>query len=185
MNEKSKPLLQGNRIALRPLTASDAGAMYASLEEPTSRRLTGTYAEYTLEEVRAHCARIENAGDRWDYGVTVDGDLIGEVVLNNVDRMNKSASLRIAIWDPSERNKGYGSEAAALLIQHGFDKLGLNRIELAVYSFNPQARRVYEKLGFQVEGTKREALIWYGEVVDAHVMSLLRSEYFCRSVARS
>jgi integrase len=62
MNEKSKPLLQGNRIVLRPLTASDAGAMYASLEEPTSRRLTGTHAEYTLEEVRAHCARIENAG---------------------------------------------------------------------------------------------------------------------------
>jgi RimJ/RimL family protein N-acetyltransferase len=179
-DRQAKPILRGARIVLRPLTGADADAMYASLDEPISKRLTGTHARYTLEDVRAHCIRIENAEDRWDYGITIAGELIGEVVLNNLDRPNKSASLRIAVWAPSQRNNGYGTEAAALLIDYGFDTLHLNRIELEVYSFNPQAMRVYEKLGFRLEGTRREALIWEGEKVDAHIMSILRSEHASR-----
>jgi RimJ/RimL family protein N-acetyltransferase len=180
MIDKSKPILRGARIVLRRLTGSDADAMYAALDEPTSKRLTGTRANYTFEDVRAHCIRIENADDRWDYGITIAGELIGEVVLNNLDWPNKSASLRIAIWTPSQRNKGYGTEAAALLIDYGFNTLHLNRIELEVYAFNPQARRIYEKLGFRLEGTRREALIWEGEKVDAHIMSILRIEHASR-----
>jgi RimJ/RimL family protein N-acetyltransferase len=180
MTEKSKPILRGAQIVLRPLTRSDAAAMFAALDEPTSKRLTGTHANYTLEDVQAHCIRIEDAEDRWDYGITIAGELIGEVVLNQVDWPNKSASLRIAIWAPSQRNKGYGTEATALLIDYGFNMLCLNRIELEVYSFNPQARHVYEKLGFVFEGARREALIWEGEKVDVHIMSILRSEHTSR-----
>jgi len=172
-----KPVLQGERVTLRPLAASDAEAIYASLEEPTSRRLTGTHTRHSLADVQAHCERIEHAADRWDYGIMAGGALVGEVVLNNVDLPNRSASLRIAIWEPAQRDKGYGTEAAGLLIRHGFEAVGLNRIELEVYAFNPMARRVYEKLGFRLEGTRREALLWEGEAVDAHVMSLLRREY--------
>ena len=181
MIDKSKPILRGTRIVLRPLTGSDADAMYAALDEPMSKRLTGTHANYTFEDVQGHCTRIETADDRWDYGITIAGELIGEVVLNNLDWPNKSASLRIAMWTPSQRNKGYGTEAAALLVDYGFDTLHLNRIELEVYASNPQARHIYEKLGFRLEGTRREALIWEGEKVDAHIMSILRSEHVNRS----
>jgi len=178
MTTPFKPVLRGERVTLRPLTASDARAIHASLDEPISRRLTGTHTRHSLAEVEAHCARIEHAIDRWDYGIIVDGALIGEVVLNHVDLPNRSASMRIAVWEPGQRNKGYGSEAIGLLIRHGFETIGLNRIELEVYAFNPQARRVYEKLGFRLEGTRREALLWDGETVDAEIMSLLRREYF-------
>jgi RimJ/RimL family protein N-acetyltransferase len=41
------------------------------------------------------------------------------------------------MWAPSQRNKDYGTEAAALLIDYGFNTLHLNRIELEVYTFNP------------------------------------------------
>lgn len=172
----SKPVLQGRGVVLRPLTVEDAEAMHASLDAPTSRRLTGTHARYGLDEVRAHLARVADAEDRLDYGILVDGRLIGEAVLNHVDWPNRSASFRIAIWMPEDRGKGYGSEATALLVRHGFAAIGLNRIELTVYAFNPAARRVYEKVGFKLEGTRREALLWDGEFVDAHVMSILRRE---------
>jgi RimJ/RimL family protein N-acetyltransferase len=177
MPMSTKPVLRGGRVVLRPLTAEDAEAMYASLDEPVSMRLTGTHAKFGFEDVQAHCARIEGAEDRWDYGIMVGGNLIGEVVLNNVDWANKSASFRIAIWTAEHRNKGYGTESASLLIGFGFETLALNRIELEVYAFNPQARRVYEKLGFRLEGTRREALIWHGERIDAHIMSMLRREF--------
>lgn len=38
-----------------------------------------------------------------------------------------------------------------------FERLGLHRLELDVYSFNPRARRVYEKAGFRREGILRTA----------------------------
>lgn len=181
MKHPGKPIINGNKLVLRPLGEQDAAAMYRSLQEPVSQRLTGTHNVFSFEDVRAHCTMIEAADDRWDYGIAVDGKLIGEAVLNHVDRTNESASFRIAIWDPEERGRGFGTEAAKLLVDFGFRSLRLNRIELEVYAFNPQARRVYEKVGFKHEGTKRQALIWQDEKVDAHIMSILRDEYLFES----
>jgi RimJ/RimL family protein N-acetyltransferase len=53
---------------------------------------------------------------------------------------------------------------------------GVNRVELEVYDLNPRARHVYGKVGFVHEGTKRQALLWDGEWVDAHIMAILASD---------
>lgn len=164
-------------MRLRPLAVGDVEAMYASLDDPESLRLTGTQSTFTFEQVRRHCERIEQADDRLDYAIEVASQPIGEAVLNCVDEINRSASFRIAIWKDGDRNKGIGTKAIRLLVWHGFEAVGLNRIELEVYSFNPRARRVYENIGFRLEGVRRQALLWNGEAVDAHIMALLRSEF--------
>jgi RimJ/RimL family protein N-acetyltransferase len=176
MPTETKPILNGPRVTLRPLTRDDAPAMFASLDDPELRRLTGTHASHSLEDVTAHCARLEASPDRWDYGIVVDGRLIGEVVLNDFQAANRSTSFRIGIWDPAARNQGYGYEATRLLVEFAFEALGVNRVELEVFSFNPRARRVYEKAGFRVEGVRREALIWEDQVVDSVLMAQLRRD---------
>ncbi len=173
----TKPVLTGAGVRLRPLTAGDAGAMYDSLDDPESLRLTGTQSTFTLEQVRHHCETVEQADDRLDYVIEVAGQPVGEVVLNCVDDLNRSASFRIAIWKHADRNRGVGTEATWLLVRHGLEGVGLNRIELEVYSFNPRARRVYENVGFRLEGTRRQALWWDGEAVDAHVMAVLSEDF--------
>ncbi len=173
----AKPVLQGTLVRLRPIVAGDAGAMYAGQDDRDGMRLTGTQSDSTYEQVLRHCEHVEHAADRLDYAIEVAGRPIGEAVLNCMDGINRSASFRIAIWTPDMHNHGFGSEATMLLVRHGFDCVGLNRIELEVYSFNPRARRVYEKVGFKLEGTRRQALLWNGEAVDAHVMAVLRSDY--------
>jgi RimJ/RimL family protein N-acetyltransferase len=55
--------------------------------------------------------------------------------------------------------------------------VGVHRIELEVYDFNPRARHVYEKAGFVYEGTKRDTLHWDGEWIDCHVMGLLERDW--------
>jgi RimJ/RimL family protein N-acetyltransferase len=65
-----------------------------------------------------------------------------------------------------------------MITGYGFEVLGLHRIDLEVYSFNPRARHVYEKVGFVAEGVLRDALRWDGHWVDATVMSVLAPEWF-------
>ena len=54
--------------------------------------------------------------------------------------------------------------------------MGLHRITLEVYTFNPPARHVYEKVGFVHEGTGREALRFDDGWIDIHRMSILASD---------
>jgi hypothetical protein len=72
--------------------------------------------------------------------------------------------------------EGDGS-ATRLILGYGFERLGMHRISLEVYSFNPRARRVYEKAGFRVEGVLRESLRYGDQWIDATMMSILASEW--------
>ena len=175
----AKPVLFGNKINLRPITAQDANVMFDSLSDAESMRLTGTQQTFTFEQVAAYCAGLETAVDRADYAIIRKEDdlYVGEVVLNNIDWDNRSANFRIALANQKYFGQGYGSEATQLILAFGFEALNLHRIELEVYDFNPRAQHVYAKAGFVREGVRRDALLWDGEYHDAIVMSILEDEY--------
>jgi len=117
--------------------------------------------------------------DRLDLAVVdrATGLFAGEVVLNELDRVNASCNFRILLSGDANRDRGLGTEATRLILGHAFENVGLHRVDLEVYEFNQRARRVYEKVGFVFEGTRRDALHWDGEWIDAHVMSILAPEW--------
>ncbi|WP_420628741.1 GNAT family N-acetyltransferase [Candidatus Leptofilum sp.] len=175
----TKPILTGERIVLRPITVDDAAAMFASLSDEESMRLTGTQQTFSFEQVQQHCQRVSQADDRVDYAITLKDDpaYLGEVVLNEIDWQNRSASFRIALASETLFGKGYGTEATQLIVTFGFHTLRLHRIELEVYDFNPRAQHVYEKVGFVREGMRRDVLLWNGRYQSAIIMSILEDEY--------
>lgn len=178
-----KPILTGETIFLRPLGPDDAEAIFASLSDEESMRLTGTQESFTLKQVQAFYAKIPDAEDRVDYAIVLKDNpetMVGEAVLNNFDFENKSANFRIALVNQKYFGKGYGSQATKLIIKHGFEVLDLHRIELEVFDFNPRAIHVYKKVGFVQEGIKRDVLLWDGQYQSAIVMSMLQSEYLER-----
>jgi RimJ/RimL family protein N-acetyltransferase len=175
-----KPWITGERVVLRPMTAEDAVAMLADLEDEEARRLTGTHADFTSDQVERWTATRADADDRIDLAV-VDretGQWLGEVVVNDWDPDNRSCGFRIALG-AAARDRGIGTEATRLIVDHVFDVIDdppVNRIELEVYAFNPRAIAVYERVGFRREGIRREALRWDGQFVDAILMSIIRSD---------
>ncbi|GAB6930419.1 GNAT family protein [Paenibacillus sp. JCM 10914] len=171
--------IEGNGIRLRPVREDELEVYYALLLDPESNRLTGTQQEISKESVAAWIQniRMEHA-DRVDMMIAVEAtdELIGEVVLNEIDSVNRSANIRILISN-QHSNRGFGTEAIKLMLQHGFEQVGLHRIELGVYEFNPRAIHVYEKIGFKREGILRDALYWNGEFHDMIMMSMIEDEY--------
>lgn len=183
-----KPTLSGEKVTLRPFREEDLPALREALLDPEARILTGSvhdegqaHAPPTAEDEEAmrEWFLTRNAqGDRLDLEV-VDkptGNCVGEVVLNQWDPGDESCNFRIFIG-PRGRDRGLGTEATRLIVGYGFEHLGLHRISLEVYAFNPRARHVYEKVGFRPEGVLRESLRYDGEWIDATIMSILAPEW--------
>lgn len=172
-----KPTLRGKRVVLVPLAERHAEAFFASVRDPELRRLTGTHVRHSQESVREFCASRAALPDRLDLAVEDPdtGDFLGELALIEVDAANESADFRIAL-QPEQAGRGLGGEVMALVLEYAFERVGLHRVRLEVFTYNHRAIRAYEKAGFTREGVQREALNWQGERHDVIVMGVLRND---------
>ncbi|QOD44029.1 GNAT family N-acetyltransferase [Clavibacter zhangzhiyongii] len=184
----SLPRLEGERVILRPFTPADVDAMGPVLADPDVIRLTGS--AHTTAEVEEMAARPElddrtrtwyatraDQPDRVDLALVdrATDACVGEAVLNEWSPEDRSTNLRILIG-PAGRDRGLGSEAVRLLVDHAFAATDLARISLEVLDVNPRAHRVYARAGFVEEGRLRAGFRFDGEPVDVIVMALLRTD---------
>ena len=80
-------------------------------------------------------------------------------------------------FTPSERGKGYGTEAVQLMIDYLFLSKELARIQAMADVKNKASQKVLEKAGFKREGTMRKAVFNRGELRDYYLYSILREEW--------
>ena len=172
--------IQGHKIYLRKARESDLDDFYLYLQDSERAYLAGEQREFTREEIATWIKKISGSNsDRIDLMMCLKqtNEFLGEVVLNFIDSINRSASIRIGISGAQHRGKGYGSEAIILMLRYGFNILHLHRIELSVYDINPRAIHVYEKIGFRREGLQRDVLYLHGIFHNMITMSILEDEF--------
>lgn len=179
-----KPTLEGPLVRLRPIQGQDAEVIHRLIQDPDIAILTGSVhsstpqpSPWSVESLRSIYEQWSTSDDRLVLAV-IDRrteTMVGEVVLNDWHEANRSCGFRTLIG-PDGRGKGLGTEATRMIIRYGLQSLGLHRISLEVYDFNPRARHVYEKAGFTHEGTGRDALRFEDRWIDVHYMSILESD---------
>ena len=74
---------------------------------------------------------------------------------------------------PEFRGQGLGRKLLEATIAAAF-ALGLTRIELEVRQHNERAMALYKRLGFQLEGVHRNAVLHEGRYEDQYSMALLK-----------
>lgn len=181
-------MIYGKRIRFRAVERTDLPMFVSWLNDPevTAGLLLylpislaseeGWFDHMLARPASEHPLVIEvRQGDGWTP--------IGNLGFHQIDPRLHSAEVGIFIGEKSMWNQGYGTEAMALLLRHGFDTLNLNRIMLKVYETNPRAIRSYEKVGFVHEGRLRQAEYKDGGYIDVLLMSVLKSEWQARSAA--
>lgn len=141
---------------------------YLMLRYPLSHRTEREFVERTMqpEHGNAHFAVVLKDG----------GELVGGTGLSLRQPENREGLLGISIGNKAYWDRGYGTDAMRTLCRFGFEQMNLHRIELEVFAANERARRVYERVGFQVEGVRRQAIYKYGRYQDIVVMGLLEGE---------
>jgi len=104
---------------------------------------------------------------------------VGILWLNQVKEAydpNRNNCIAIQIA-PEYQRKGYGTEAIEWMLEWAFKYGGLHRVEITCFSYNPGARRLYERMGFVYEGTQREVFWYDGGWHDRIMFSLLENEW--------
>jgi len=106
-----------------------------------------------------------------------DNHLLGFVRIEGIEWTHGTGSLKLAIGDPAERGKGYGSETMQLILHFAFNELNLYRLSAVVGEDNPEALRFLHRFNFVEEVRRRKALLRDGQTWDSIHLGLLRDEW--------
>lgn len=164
------PVLQGDRVTLRPVREDDADALLALLTEPAVARW---WHEWDAVRVRELLADREEPA----LAIEVGGELAGLLLLGEESYwMYRHASLDIAIAT-EHQGKGLGREALRLAISHLIEEHGHHRFTIDPAAANERAIATYSRLGFKPVGVlRRYELQPDGEWHDGLLMDLLADE---------
>jgi RimJ/RimL family protein N-acetyltransferase len=172
--------LEGERVVLRRHAPANLAAFQRWYSDPEIARLnrheSGVMRRDEID--RFFSARVLGP-DTLSLAIHVleTGRLIGTCAFSHLDGDNGSALYHITIGERDAWGRGYGTEATDLMLEHAFERLGLHRIGLSVFSFNERAIASYRKSGFVIEGTLRQAIFRDGRFWDEHEMGILADEW--------
>ena len=177
--------LKDGELTLKLIVKKDFEAYYTAgflKLDPMVNYYTGTTKAFTKQDIKEYIERIVDDERRYDFLIYFKGsDMLGEIVLNEIDWDTRMAGFRIALFHQTYCEKGIGKKSIDLLLKFAFETLRLHRIELEVFDFNTRAKHVYEHCGFQVEGKKRDGLYLNNSYHDVYIMSMLESDYIGES----
>lgn len=179
------PTLRTSRLLLRPFTDADTDAIFALHSNARVLRYWDSppWSERSrADRFIAACRQIEQEGTGARVAIerAFDHAFIGWCCLVEWNSDYRSAALGYCLAEPAW-GRGFATEAADALLQWAFATLDLNRVQSDVDTRNAASARVLQKLGFVLEGIRREDCIVNGDVSDSCVYGLLRREWTPRA----
>jgi diamine N-acetyltransferase len=102
---------------------------------------------------------------------------VGLCGLSDVNHEDGTAEFSLVIGEKDFRGKGLGTDATILILQYGFDVLGLHNVWLQVTSNNPGGIRAYEKAGFRRIGVRRKSVRVGREIIDDVYMDAVADDF--------
>lgn len=101
---------------------------------------------------------------------------IGSVYVRDIDMEHKKGEYGIFIGELDYLGKGYGTEAAELMIEYAFEFIGLHKLMLRVYAENERAIKSYQKAGFVKEAYLKDDVCVAGQYRDIVLMAVINKE---------
>ncbi|HEX8106137.1 MAG TPA: GNAT family N-acetyltransferase [Kofleriaceae bacterium] len=137
-----------------------AGALAAAYNDPRNAPLLGHTEDVDEDDVVAHYADVAEAGGHnflvfldptGGSAPRLDGALAADADLRKVG--GGAAEFAFMVASPAAQGKGLGTRVALMIHAFGFRRLELERVYASIIPGNAASRRVFEKLGYQVDAS--------------------------------
>ena len=174
--------LLGEDILLRPFRFEDAPRLYEAVHESLQDLKTWmSWATHGYTEMTAR-EYITIARARWEdhtfyaFAITHAEQILGACTLSSIHPIYHFCNL--GYWVRSScHGQGIAGRAAQLVARFAFEQLGLVRVEIVIAVGNDASLRVAEKIGAHDEGILLNRMVIGRSILDAHMYSLLPSDF--------
>lgn len=169
-------MIRGEKIILRSVREADLETLFELWSDVANR---GEYYPVDVPSQVDFRKKFNEHGYMEDrhgtFLVWADDKIVGSISFFKAMYFD-GLEIAYILFDRSSRNKGYMSEALALLVKYLFATKKINRLQLTVFPGNVASRKVAERCGFVREGVVRGAIFHAGTNADLEMYSLLRGE---------
>ncbi len=168
--------IYGEKVLLRAIEPSDNALLLEMINDPHTEKMLGGGSFPVSEATQAKWI-IDQTG-RTDILRCIIADKkapekgIGTVILSDIDQKNGVAQVHLKLVAEG-RGKGYGSDALKAVVDYAFCQLRLHCVYAHVLEYNCASQRMFEKCGFQREGSLRARAYKNGAYVDAVSYSIV------------
>lgn len=168
------------KIRLRALEPEDLELLYEWENNNAYWMISNTmtpFSKFTLKRYLKHSHKnIYETGQLRLMIELIDEKLtIGTIDLFDFDPFHKRAGIGILIADEAQRRKGYGSMALKCVIDYCFTTLQMNQLYCNILANNCESMDLFQKLGFERIGVKKEWIKTVDGYLDEHMFQLLKS----------
>jgi len=174
-------LIETERMLLRVLTADQHKQLF---ETSTDDELKAFYGISTDEELERE--KHKHLKGLTTYRISfrifhlldkTDGRILGACGFHNWYAEHRRSEMGYHLHLDSDKRKGYMTEAVKHILDYGFNKMDLNRIEACISPKNVASLGVVSKFNFTKEGLYRQHFIHEGVIEDTFIFSLLKEEH--------
>lgn len=175
-------MIKGSKVQLIAVEREHLRQLLDWRNNPEFRKHFREYRELSMaQQERWYEEKVLNDPTTLMFGICriSGGELLGSCGFVYINWTAKYADLSLYIgWnDAYIDEQGYAEESCRLLLCYAFEELGLNKVWSEVYVFDEKKKKLYDKLGFKVDGVLRENCFHAGEFRDSYILSILAREW--------
>lgn len=174
-------MLGNQQLCLRPVEAADLPRLWELIykdEQPEWKKWDAPYYPHKAKTYDDFLLLKDDwigCDDFWV--IEAEGVVRGIISYYWEHEPSKWLEMGIVLHESASWNKGIGTRALKLWIEHLFTTLPLVRVGFTTWSGNERMIRVGEKLGMQLEARIRKVRYYDGTYYDSIRMGLLREEW--------
>lgn len=175
-------------LTIRPAGKQDLEKMWELIfkdEAPEWKKWDAPYYPHqamTFEKFSESASKYLDQNNFWV--ITTNDVVCGIVSYYFEDSQSVWLEVGIVIHEGRNWNKGIGTRALKLWVDHIFTSLPQVRVGLTTWSGNERMIHVAEKIGMQLEARIRKVRLYEGNYYDSIRMGILREEWEENKLAR-
>jgi RimJ/RimL family protein N-acetyltransferase len=177
------PILENKRALLRPLQIDDVYLLKPlALTNPELFEFMSTVIETEQDLLKFVCQALKDRIEQKSIPVIVfdkiTNAVAGSTRFGNIDHDHKRAEIGWTWIAPQFQGTGLNKAMKFLMMQHAFEVLELNRVEIKTNERNQKSRRAIESIGGQYEGLLRHHMVNHdGSPRNTVYYSILKEEW--------